>query len=452
MAVPVRLQEIVGRTVLKKGLHTADLTTAEQLKWPHIAAFKAYLADAARALETQDPVEAEALKARLVLAEIPEDERGRDVKGPGVDDAVRATPSRYEVLHDGVIERAYQLEKTHGFARAKAYVAIATGAQTPLRHHADDFIAQWGVKDKTASDFKRALEWLCDWLRAAPLPITVEAVTRRAAGDFIVQSLEATRSAKKAKSYLAFLRAYWEYLDRRGALTSGNPWLGQRISKAAQVRSRSQIAEEKRPFTDEELAALLSNCGADPELLLAMHIAALGGMRIEEICRLRLWDCSGGVFSVREGKTVNAVRQFPIHTRLADTVAARVKKGNRDDYLIRGLRESTPSSPQRSHPLVKRFTRYRRKVGVGSGRSEHSSVDFHSFRRWFARKARDAMLAGDAGFDEWTLTWIMGHTDKDRPKSVELSQRGYAGMDPMEAKRRLIEAIQLPPQTGETQQ
>lgn len=449
MAVPVRLQEIVGRTVLKKGLHTADLTTAEQLKWPHIAAFKAFLADAERALETHDPVEAEALKARLVLSKFSKSEQGRDVREPGDDATTLSAPSPYETHYDGVIERAYQLEKTHGYERAKAYVAVATGAQTPIRHHSDDFIAQWGVKAKTASDFKRALEWLCDWLRAAPLPITVEAVTRRTAGDFIAQSLEATRSAKKAKSYLAFLRAYWEYLSRRGVLIGENPWLGQRISKAAQVRSKSLIMEDKRPFTDDELVALLSNCTSDPELRLAMHIGALSGMRIEEICKLRLADCAGGIFKVREGKTDNAVRQFPIHTRLSPIISERVNEGQLEDYLIRDLRENTPSSPQRSHPMVKRFTRYRRKAGVGGGKGDHSPVDFHSFRRWFSRKVRDALLAGDPGFDEWTLTWVVGHTDRDRPKSTELSQRGYAGVDPMEAKRRLVEAVHLPPQLGE---
>tara|TARA_R110002050_G_scaffold286612_1_gene437268 strand:- start:58 stop:366 length:309 start_codon:yes stop_codon:yes gene_type:complete len=99
--------------------------------------------------------------------------------------------------------------------------------------------------------------------------------------------------------------------------------------------------------------------------------------------------------------------------------------------------------------MVKRFTRYRRKVGVGGGKGDRSPVDFHSFRRWFSRKVRDALLAGDPGFDEWTLSWVVGHTDRDRPKSTELSQRGYAGVDPMEAKRRLVEAVQLPPQLGE---
>lgn len=105
-----------------------------------------------------------------------------------------------------------------------------------------------------------------------------------------------------------------------------------------------------------------------------------------------------------------------------------------------------PSRETRSDPAVKAFTRYRRALGVDerpNGKSK-SNIDFHSFRRWFMRKARNAMLEGVRKFDEWTMVAVVGHTDSDRPKSLDLSQLGYAGEDAEKAKRALVEAVRLP--------
>jgi hypothetical protein len=48
------------------------------------------------------------------------------------------------------------------------------------------------------------------------------------------------------------------------------------------------------------------------------------------------------------------------------------------------------------------------------------------------------------GFDEWTLVAVVGHTDSERPKSLDLSQLGYAGEDVEGSKRALVEAVILP--------
>ena len=61
------------------------------------------------------------------------------------------------------------------------------------------------------------------------------------------------------------------------------------------------------------------------------------------------------------------------------------------DFLLDELPPLTKSRETRSDPAAKRFTRYRRSVGVDerpNGKAK-SNVDFHSFRRWFIRAARD---------------------------------------------------------------
>src|SRR5690606_2467267 len=90
----------------------------------------------------------------------------------------------------------------------------------------------------------------------------------------------------------------------------------------------------------------------------------LSGMRLEEICQLRVADCADGGFRVHFGKTVNARRTVPIHPDLVAIVARRTEGKPASAYLIDGLPDVPASRDSRSHPAAKAFTRYRRKVGV----------------------------------------------------------------------------------------
>lgn len=104
---------------------------------------------------------------------------------------------------------------------------------------------------------------------------------------------------------------------KRGHAES-TPWAGQSLAKAG-------LAGEvvgKRPFTTAEALKLLQG-PADGELADAMRVAALSGMRIEEIYRLTVADCGGGWFTLRQAKTKAGVRRVPIHSGLADIIARR---------------------------------------------------------------------------------------------------------------------------------
>jgi integrase len=417
--VPDHLRGIAGKSLLVRGLRTSDLKAADTLKLQVLREFKAKIAEYERAHKAAgDPLEAEALQHRL----------SKDDEG-----------TKYAIEL-----RAEAIEEKRGYAAAKAFHDLASGRATPLDHHADEFSAHQGYRLKSRNDFQRALGWLRDWLRANNRPLAVEPLMRKDAGNFIGQSLTVGRSAKKAGAYLAFLRQYWKWMMEKGHAAE-NPWAGQTLPATPKVRRDATPDHGKRPFTDEEVLTLMSG---DPGAMMAdlMCIAALSGMRLEEICQLQVGDCEGGLFRVWTGKTDNAKRTVPIHSALTDIVARRVAGRKPKEFLFGELPAVTASRETRSDPVAKRFTRYRRKAGVDERPNDKakSNVDFHSFRRWFIRKARDARLAGAGGFDEWTLTWVIGHTDSDRPKSLELSQHGYAGRDPEAAKRALVEAVRLP--------
>lgn len=416
--VPRKLQDIIGRKRLKHSLGTADLRKANELKWAVVARLQAVIAQARKALATNDPLEAEALRMRLHAGD---------------------EGTQY-FLHD----RATQLEATHGAERAKAFYEVASGQVTPLDHHADAFKAYKATYSMGAvQDFERVVGWLADWLKTDQRAASIEAVTRQTAGRFIDGHLTIGRSRTKAAAYLGFLREYWKWLKQRGHV-SDNPWVGQDLAVAPRRSRDAEPDGDKRAYTDTELATLIYGPSSD-RLADLMRIAALSGMRIEEICQLRVMDCEDS-FNIRAGKTDAAKRQVPIHTGLAEIMARRTKGKQPNDFLIDGLPDVPASRESRSDPASKEFTRYRRKVKVDerpNGKAK-SNVDFHSFRRWFMRKARNAMLEPNAGFDEWTMPAVVGHSESERPKSLDLAMLGYAGKDPEKAKRALVEAVKLP--------
>lgn len=425
--VPRGLQDVVGRTRLKQSLGTADLKLANERKWPIVARFHAIIAHARRAVAANDPLEAEALRHRLHA----EDEG-----------------TQYLIHH-----RAVQIAAAKGRATAKAFYDVASGQTTPLDHHADAFLAfKASYGRKSRDGFKLVLRWLGDWLRAEHHAATMEAVTRKSAGNFIEQYLCVGRSRSRAAAYLSLLREYWRWQQQRGHVED-NPWQGQHLPAMPRRDRNAEPDGGKRPYTDDELGRLLHGPVEDVMrpptsgyLRDLMHIAALSGLRLEEICQLRIGDCATGAFAIRDGKTENACRTVPIHSALAAIMQRRTEGKPADAYLIDGLPDLPESRDSRSDPASKSYTRYRRKMKVDerpNGKAK-SNVDFHSFRRWFIRKAREAMLGPVPGFDAWTIVDVVGHDDGGVKDLLRLTIRHYPGPSGEPARRALVEAVKLP--------
>ncbi|MCV0380543.1 DUF6538 domain-containing protein [Nitratireductor sp.] len=425
--IPRKLQNTLGRTRFKQALGTSDLKEANERKWAVVTRMKAAIAQARRAASSNDPREAEALLARLHAAD---------------------EGTQYW-LHD----RAGKIAATEGREAATAFFNLASGKTTPLDHHTDAFLSfKAGYRLKSQGDFKRVLRWLGDWLKAEHHTATLEAVTRKTAGQFIEHSLCAGRSRDKAAAYLGFLREYWKWLQKRGH-ADDNPWSGQELPEQSRRDRSAERDGGKRPYTDEEAAALLYGPVSDlmrppPSLYLTdlMHIAALSGMRLEEICQLRVADCKGGTFTIHEGKTDNARRTVPIHPDLTGIISRRTKNNPDDAYLVDGLPDIPTSRDSRSDPASKAFSRYRRKMKVDERPNDKakSNVDFHSFRRWFIRKARDAMQEPNAGFSAWTIADVVGHDDEGVKNLFKLTMSHYPGASSDKAKRALVKAVKLP--------
>lgn len=93
--------------------------------------------------------------------------------------------------------------------------------------------------------------------------------------------------------------------------------------------------ESYEPFTGDELAKVLALL--DEEMKAVATVAMFTGLRLNEICSLQIRNIKTveGVwcFEVTEGKTRNAARLVPIHSRLTTLVKSLIQN-NHNGFLF----------------------------------------------------------------------------------------------------------------------
>ena len=429
--VPPSLREAVGRKRLRKTLATRDMVTAKARVWAVVAELKGQI-EAARQATTGDMVADEARALRKALRDAPPseaaslretiDDRADALRGDPIGDARGVPSSDYEF--DPERER-----------RATAFHQLATGQATPIDEHLEQWLSEATYAARTMGDHRRAIQRLKDWGAE-----TVEAVDRKRAGAFVSWLLRPHDAANwsgdrtTAAKYKSSLSSYWTWMRGKG-LVELNVWTDQTIAKAKANLDGTETKE--RAFTDEELRALLAG-PADPLVADLIRMAALSGMRIEELCRLKARDCAGGLFKITKAKTTAGVRSVPIHSDLCAIVARRSAGKGSDGYLFGELADPPAGSPrERSMPAVKRFSRYMRALGVAvvvAGK-RRSLTNFHSFRRWFVTKAEHA------GQPENIIASVVGHKRQGMTLGV------YSGGPNAAQFRACVESVKLPEAT-----
>ncbi len=344
-----------------------------------------------------------------------------------------AADDDYEDATSVLTNELERIERTQGTVAAQTIRDLAYGLTTPLMHYVDAWLIEGGIKgplrERTKRQYRSDLQAFAAWFQSVGIPSTIEATTKRVAGRYVTEGLLGRGVDRKTASRkISAVSAYWRWLVKRTEATD-NPWTGQSVAKVSGGQSTSRL---KRPFTEAEVVTLL-NGHADPELSDLMRVAALSGMRIEEVYRLTIADCAGEWFNVREAKSRAGVRRVPIHSTLNAIVVRRTTGKAATAYLFP---EAGPprEGRERSMAVSKRFGHYRQRLHVDErvdGRRQ-SAVDFHSWRRWFVTTARNA------GFDQATVAAIVGHDVGNLTDDV------YSSGPAQDRKRECVEAVRLP--------
>ena len=425
--VPRPYQTALGRKRVLRSLKTRDLKTAQSLRWSAVAEIKA---------EVQRSVEAATGHPDASLTawalEVREELRSAKTKG-------RDTR---EMVAEALSARLEEIATRHSPDTAAEVYQIATGKADPLTLHLDRYLDNSGLTARTKADVRTAVAEFEDWLTETHRPLAVQAVDSRTAGEFRDQYLiPVKKNTRTVNKKLSLLSGYWKWLIKNGVLDrdATSPWAGKSLAKPKHWQQAEDEKDGPRPFTEDEIKALLTG-NADADLADLMRIAALSGMRLEEIGQLRVKDCADEVFNIRRSKTPAGVRKVPIHPALKAIVTRRTKDAETGDdkdpetFIFPDFPESGWDN-SRTMAVSKRFATYRRSVGVDdvTPGQRRSKVDFHSFRRWFAHECEVA------GQSETVVARVMGHE-----KGLGLTFGTYSQAKPLELMKACVECVKLP--------
>lgn len=316
-----------------------------------------------------------------------------------------------------------------GEAEAERLAALVFGRVLPVQAELERFLAESALTERYAGRHRRAAERLRTWLVKRNGSDDLRRVTRREAGEFVDHLLSGGMVAATANSLVSSLRVYWSWMERRIGI-EGNPWTGQ-SRKARQT----EAAANKRPFTDDEVVNLL-NGRTYRTLHDLMRIAALSGMRIDEIARLTVATAAGGVLRVTEGKTASSLREVPVHPDVAEVIERRSQGKAPTARLFDELSAPPSRKKELSAKASERFTAYRRALGIDARADgqRQSDVDFHSFRRWFITKAEMA------GQPPHLISAVVGHVEGRKGMTLGT----YSGGPSLAQKRAVVDSIRLP--------
>ncbi len=156
-------------------------------------------------------------------------------------------------------------------------------------------------------------------------------------------------------------------------------------------------------------------------ILLGMYT----GMRLNEICDLKLAQVGPDWIQVADGKTDAAVRRLPIHSAIKQMVE-RLVQDSKDGYLLSGL-SSNNRYNYRSAAISKKFGYLKKSMGFSD--RKHT---FHSFRATLITHLMNAEA------DSTLSKKLVGH------KIQDLTWGGYAGDTDWDKKVEILELVTYP--------
>lgn len=330
-------------------------------------------------------------------------------------------------------------------AQRKAFEDVL-GGRVKIEHHLEGYLKTAGLATKTEAERRGLVNRFARWCDEKGM--TLDQVDRKRAGRYVAEVLEEKHRVTQGK-HLTALRQYWIFMARRGhvdlprgeAITSGWPWNDQLIETKGKRVERGSKKELERPFTGSEVSTLINSPFPLTEtwegvMKDVFKVTLLSGMRQAEI--VTLWveevEDNGGqlTFNLQQGKNPSAARKVPVHSSLVPMVRERLKGKSGQDLLFHEL--AGMNNP--SDTYGKRFKRWREALGVAEDQADtrRSLVNFHSGRRWFTRRAKDA------GQPRETIADVIGHA----PDKQDVTFGVYARGASEEHKRACVEAVRLP--------
>lgn len=408
--IPSDVRHIIGKSKYFESLKTTDKRVAETRAAPIVANWKAKIA-AARG--TSDPFLEEALRLKSIIEKAP----------------TEAEPGHYS-------QRDLELDAARTIANHASkddneralFHAIATGQETLLSSFYDEWVAHLTQAPKTIDQMKKDVTLLVEHFR------TIERINKASVIEWIRELMAGTTerkpySASSLERIFKFSRSFWGYLQEIGkADPERQPLTLPSFAKRGngKTHGKAKSSDGWIPFDPAEVVTLLEAAIEEEDHQLAdlIRLGMYSGARIEELCALKLEDCTKEVLKISYSKTEAGIREMPVHSQLVPVIE-RLKESSTDGYLLSGL--TFNKYGDRSNAIGKRFGRLKKSLGFPSKKV------FHSIRKTVVT------LLENAGISENLAADIVGH---EKPR---ITYGLYSGGATLDVKREALEKISYPP-------
>lgn len=316
--------------------------------------------------------------------------------------------------------------------------------------------ANFGKSSRDNRSAREVIEYTDD---REPLEIAAHIENLRAKGypaAEIEDSVAAARtkriSATTIKRHQTALQSIFDHALAQEMITT-NPFKGRLLTEAEVKRWKMSAARVERLGWGDSIYALLesevfSNPLADigEPLFWAPLIAMYAGLRLEEICQLRVRDFAkenGIIFVAVQNelgsqlvKSANSIRRVPLHKALIDIGLPKLVELRQQAGMSR-LFPDMPRSKSKgtmSAIMSKRFGYYIRSRGI-----KDDGLDFHALRTEFLvrltrAKVPDHVRKGLMGHEQTDVThrnyFRAGETIEDMKEYVDRIDIDYRGITP----------------------
>jgi integrase len=279
-----------------------------------------------------------------------------------------------------LLDKLENLETSQGLQVAEDFANIAYGRSTPLLPFYEEWISKLeadSYQAKTIDTYARDAKLFIDHFG------TVDKVTNTSIGHWMMALTDGGMSSNTfGNRVVKGVRSFWGYLKERKHISKEQFNL---LLDLAPKEKKTKVALSKVgwvAFTPEEAQqALTAITAKDEQLNAVVLIAMYTGMRIKEICSLKVIDLKlvEGVqcFEITNAKTLAGDRVVPIHTKLIPLIDKLLltAKGDHAEipdntYLIPGL--TFNKYADRSNAVGKRFGRLKTSLGFNSKKVFHS--------------------------------------------------------------------------------
>lgn len=244
-----------------------------------------------------------------------------------------------------------------------------------------------GLPPKTVALEVQQLEGIAAFLKQSTLPLTWKTMASWVEGS--------TLAPKTVAGYLKVGSAWWRWMLKYNDQfaqdhgTTPNPFDKHDLPRLS-VAASSAI--ERQEFAPSDVLRLIEAATLKPSLQALVRMGAYTGMRIEELCTLKVDSVVtvDGVraFRIVDAKTRAGVRTVPIHSELVALVDELIETTT-DGHLLQSARKTTGDKyGKRSPTFSKAFSLLKQELGYDK------RLVFHSLRKTFITELQRADTSG----------------------------------------------------------